>query len=308
MAGQLLNATLDGMAGAGRTTQRTITQQLNDGIRSFDFRVAVFERNLIINHSLVGPTVADVVSQITSWLSSSSSTGELLFLSFSHPFSFNHAYSAQLRALLVSQLGAYAFKQTDVQHGGSLQDTSFGNIIANGTSSKVIIILDDPLIDGNPDPALWPSSSLNWLATGGDYNAKSSAQLFQSFQTDYAKAGTSPISMGTNISPTPDIVIKIGIQYMLNLYYLGVFKQEVYDYVNEALKECGFDYTITDDGDYDSLFGWEDQLGVFSGRYNAILGVQPVSTANRLFILATDFYEDTESGDMVSLAISYSTQ
>ena len=66
MISQLLNATLDGCAAGRRTTEQTITQQLNDGIRSFDFRVAVFNNNIIINHSMAGPLLTDIVSQITN--------------------------------------------------------------------------------------------------------------------------------------------------------------------------------------------------------------------------------------------------
>lgn len=79
----------------------------------------------------------------------------------------------------------------------------------------------------------------------------------------------------------------------------------MYGYFNEALKDLGIDYFITDDGDYDSLYGWEDMLGVFSGRYGAMTGIQPVSHSNQIFILSSDCNEDTTNGDMVGLAIQY---
>ena len=122
MISQLLNATLDGCAGGGRTTQRTITQQLNDGIRSLDFGVAVFNNNIIINHSMAGPLLTDIVSQITTWLSTNS--GEILWLSFTHPFDFNHGYSNQLRDLLTSQLGPYAFTKSNVASNSTLPNSN----------------------------------------------------------------------------------------------------------------------------------------------------------------------------------------
>jgi hypothetical protein len=294
------------MAGGGRTTQRTISQQLDDGIRSFDFRVAVFNRNIIINHSMAGPLLTDVVSQITNWLATSS--GEILWLSFTHPFDFNHAYSAQLRDLLTSQLGAYSFKQSDLPSNTTLPNLPVGSILGNSTSSKVFLIVEDSLIDGYPDSRLWTSTNMSWIATGGDYTSTSAAALFNSFATDYTKAKGGPIGMTTIISPTPDTIVKIGIQYVLNQYDLGLFKDQVYEYFNAALKDVGIDYVVTDDGDYDSLYSWEDMLGVFSGRYGAITSVQPIAKSNQIFILSSDFNEDTTDGDMVGLAIQYCLQ
>lgn len=260
MISQLLNATLDGCAGCGRTTQRTITQQLNDGIRSFDFRLAVFNNNIIVNHSMAGPLLTDIVSQITTWLATSS--GEILWLSFTHPFDFNHAYSSQLRYLLTDQLGPYAFTMSSVASNSTLPNPTVGSILSNGTS-KVVLVLEDSLIDGYPDTRLWTTSDMSWMATGGDYTSKTSAALFASLATAYSNAKGSPIGLTTIISATPDVIVKIAIQYVLNQYNLGLFKDEVYSYFNEASKELGINYVIVDDGDYDSLYGWEDMLGVF---------------------------------------------
>jgi hypothetical protein len=149
---------------------------------------------------------------------------------------------------------------------------------------------------------------MSWMATGGDYTSKTSAALFASLATAYTDAKGSPIGLTTIISATPDAIVKIAIQYVLNQYNLGLFKDEVYSYFNDALKELGIDYVIVDDGDYDSLYGWEDMLGVFSGRYGAITSIQPVSHSNQIFILASDYNEDTANGDMVGLAIQYSLQ
>jgi hypothetical protein len=305
MISQLLNATLDGLAGGGRTTERTITEQLNDGIRSFDFRVAVFNYQMIIHHSMAGPLLTDIVKQISDWLATSS--GELLYLQFTHPFAFNHGFSTDLRNLLTSQLGAYSFSKTQVASNSTLANTKFGDIMVNGTS-KVILVLDDSLIDGYPDNRLWTTTDMSWLQIGGDYSSASAAALFQSFATDYTKAAGRPISMTTIISPTTDSIVKIAIQYVLNQYFLGMFKDEVYGYFNAALKDMEIDYQIVDDGDYDSLYGWQDMLGVFSGRYAAITGVQPVNKNNTMFILASDYNEDTSNGDMVGLAMDYSLQ
>ena len=149
---------------------------------------------------------------------------------------------------------------------------------------------------------------MSWLQIGGDYTSNSSAALFQSFQNDYTKAAGRPIWMTTIISSTADAIVKIAVQYVLNQYDLGLFKDEVYGYFNDALKDLGIDYQIVDDGDYDSLYGWEDMLGVFNGRYAAITNVQAVSKNNTIFILANDYNEDTSNGDMVGLAMQYALQ
>lgn len=93
------------------------------------------------------------------------------------------------------------------------------------------------------------------MATGGDYNSKTSAALFTSLATAYMSAKGSPIALTTIISATPDATVKIAIQYVLNQYNLGLFKDEVYSYFNATLKELEIDYVFTDDGDYDSLYG-----------------------------------------------------
>jgi hypothetical protein len=89
--------------------------------------------------------------------------------------------------------------------------------------------------------------------------------------TDYVKAGR-PIWMTTIISLTTDSIVKIAIlvQYVLNQYNLSLFKDEVYGIFNDALKDLGVDYQIVDDGDYDSLYGWQDMPGVFSGRWGRL--------------------------------------
>jgi hypothetical protein len=66
---------------------------------------------------------------------------------------------------------------------------------------------------------------MSWIATGGDYTSSSASALFNSLATDYAKAKGGPIGMTTIISSTPDVIVKIGIQYVLNQYDLGLLKE-----------------------------------------------------------------------------------
>jgi hypothetical protein len=155
---------------------------------------------------------------------------------------------------------------------------------------------------------LWTTTDMSRLASGGDYNSPTSAALFSSLATAYTKAAGSPIELTTIISGNADAIVKIAIQYVLNQYNLGLFKDEVYGYFDAALKDLEIDYVITDDGDYDSLYGWEDMLSVFSGRYGAITSIQPSLRSNQIFILSSDYNEDTTNGDMVGLAIQYSIQ
>ena len=198
------------------------------------------------------PLLTDIVSQLTSWLATS--TGEILWLSFTHPLDFNRGYSSQLRDLLTTQLGPYAFTKLNVASNSTLANTSINIILSTGTS-KISLVLDDSLVDRYPDTPSWTTSDMAWLASGGDYTSQSRAALFESLFNDYAKAKGSAIAMTTIISATPDAIVKIAIQNVLNQYDLGVFKDEVFEYFNDALKDLGIGYVITADADYDSLYG-----------------------------------------------------
>jgi|SRR5579859_1447373 len=115
--------------------------------------------------------------------------------------------------------------------------------------------------------------------------------------------------MTTIISHTVDSIIQIAIQYIRNSKYnLGLFKDEVYGYFTDASQDLGIDYRAVDDGYYESLYGWEDMLGAFGGRHIAIRNVQSVGMGNTMFILASDYNEDTAIGDMAELGIKYALQ
>jgi len=75
-----------GVGSAARTQDLTILQQLQSGIRSFDFRVYFDTRDnsFYIQHALRGPLFQDVLSQMQMFLQANPTSGELILATISH--------------------------------------------------------------------------------------------------------------------------------------------------------------------------------------------------------------------------------
>ncbi|CAF2798165.1 unnamed protein product [Rotaria sp. Silwood2] len=130
---------------------RTIRQQLNDGIRFFDLRIYYdTDGSFYIQHGLRGPELNDVLHQVKSFLDIHSTSGELIFLSISHtnfgidpeilPAKVTTIIQNNLKSYLYMPANSVGVKNFDFQ---SLKDITLFSITTtrlHSTSPKVIIL------------------------------------------------------------------------------------------------------------------------------------------------------------------------
>ncbi|KAK3371789.1 PLC-like phosphodiesterase [Lasiosphaeria ovina] len=108
-----------------RTQDMNILQQLQSGIRYFDFRVYFDSRDntFYTQHALRGPAFSDILSQIQTFLTANPSSGELIFAYISHTNLKSYPEQVPALAKLVNSYiapGNIYFQPTPV--GGSSFD------------------------------------------------------------------------------------------------------------------------------------------------------------------------------------------
>ena len=133
---------------------RTIGQQLNDGIRFFDLRLYYdTDASFYMQHSLRGPQLEDVLAQIRNFFDTDSTSGELVFLCISHTNFRNDPIRlpARVATIIQNYLKPYLYmpansvgvKDFDLQ---SLKDVTLSSITTtdgHGVSPKVIVLNTD---------------------------------------------------------------------------------------------------------------------------------------------------------------------
>jgi hypothetical protein len=147
----LLDYILDTTLRISISQDRTIRQQLDDGIRFFDLRIYYdTDGSFYVQHSLRGPELNDVLRQVKSFLDIHSASGELIFLCISHTnFGIDpEVLPAKVATIIQNNLKPYLYmpensvgvKNFDFQ---SLKDTTLSSITTtslNSTSPKVIVL------------------------------------------------------------------------------------------------------------------------------------------------------------------------
>lgn len=133
---------------------RTIRQQLDDGVRFFDLRVYYdTDGSFYIQHSLRGPELNDVLSQIRHFLDVHSTSGELIFLSISHtnfgddpeklPSRMATVIQNNLKPYLYVPANSAGIKHFDFQILSNMTLSSITTTDSNVTSPKVIVLNTD---------------------------------------------------------------------------------------------------------------------------------------------------------------------
>ena len=133
---------------------RTIRQQLDDGIRFFDLRIYYdTDGSFYIQHALRGPELNDVLLQIRHFLDAHSTSGELIFLSISHTNFANDPENlpSQVATIIQNNLKPYLYvpansvgmKHFDLENFGNMTLSSITTTDSNVTSPKVIVLNTD---------------------------------------------------------------------------------------------------------------------------------------------------------------------
>jgi hypothetical protein len=147
----LLDYILDTALRISISQNRTIRQQLDDGIRFFDLRIYYdTDGSFYIQHGLRGPELNDVLRQVKSFLDIHSTSGELIFLSISHtnfgtdpeilPAKVATIIQNKLKPYLYMPANSVGVKNFDFQ---SLKDMTLSSITTtslHSTSPKVIVL------------------------------------------------------------------------------------------------------------------------------------------------------------------------
>lgn len=133
---------------------RTIRQQLDDGIRFFDLRIYYdTDGSFYIQHALRGPEVNDVLSQIRHFLDVHSTSGELIFLSISHTNFGDDPQNlpSRLATIIQNNLKPYLYMPANSEGVERFNFENFRNMTlasitttdSNITSPKVIVLNTD---------------------------------------------------------------------------------------------------------------------------------------------------------------------
>ena len=117
------------------TQGRTVTEQLNDGIRYFDLRTCLNtdDDNMYIVHAMYGMNVFDVIDEISAF--TKANTEEIVLLDFNHFYEMTNSSHDQLYNKLVS-----AFGDTMIPQSSCLTDT-IGDFWKN--QQNVIVFYDE---------------------------------------------------------------------------------------------------------------------------------------------------------------------
>ena len=133
---------------------RTIRQQLDDGIRFFDLRIYYdTDGSFYVQHSLRGPELNDVLLQVKSFLDTHSTSGEVIFLSISHtnfdidpvilPAKVARIIQNNLKPYLYMPKNSVGTKNFDFQSLKNMTLSSITTTRLNSTSPKVIVLNTD---------------------------------------------------------------------------------------------------------------------------------------------------------------------
>ncbi|CAF0792629.1 unnamed protein product [Adineta ricciae] len=149
----LLNYIVDTTLRIAISQNRTIRQQLDDGVRFFDLRIYYdTDGSFYIQHALRGPELNDILVQVRSFLDAHSTSGELIFLSISHtnfgtdpeklPSRVATIIQNHLKPYLYMPANSTGIKNFDFQ---SLRNTPLTSITTASyrTSPKVMILNTD---------------------------------------------------------------------------------------------------------------------------------------------------------------------
>jgi hypothetical protein len=151
----------------GKATNRSILQQLEDGIRMLDLRICSSDGELRTFHGCTGPLLSDVLSQIKQFLQSTKREVVLInasHMSSGHKRGLSPAEHEAFANLILATLGEHLYPYAS--DGGPLEQVPMGKITGVGgqSQSKVVFFYDDdyrPNLSEAAQHLLWPQAEYN---------------------------------------------------------------------------------------------------------------------------------------------------
>lgn len=134
-------------------TQRSeVGQQLADGIRWFDFRVAHRDGEFRFQHMFLGKTYDEILGEVADFLGQEHVTDELVVLKFSHFNARDQFPHAKFLKLIKDKLGGYVYRRSE---GATLPTVRIGDAVQDGPG-VIVVYDDDQFVEGKV--TLWPWS------------------------------------------------------------------------------------------------------------------------------------------------------
>lgn len=319
-AALLLEEAIGAVKGLATANNSTVAQQLEDGIRAFDLRVALdaSDDTFKIYHGLFGPTLDSIYDQIADFLATY--RGEIVYLNLSH-FSPTLTSDQMDRFCqeVVYKLGAWAMLRRN--DGDTILNDPFeltyNQIVGVPASSRIILV--NPSADPN-NPYFWPVGYCPPVDTRYE-------DEYSSTWDDYALQG-----IYTNVEQTDDMIPAqlahfehyLEIDKPLALYmtltpstvsYSEIIVTNLGDAVITLGTELGDPGIVLIGESFKILHGVENRFGFttlleLSQRVDRELEhfvvenfVPLMPDGNRISMIFADYYETTE---LVELAISLS--
>jgi len=154
--------TFAGVKGLATANQSSIAEQLANGMRGLDLRIAQSDGAFFTYHGLCGTPLATVLQDIAAFLQQSGG-GEIVYVTFGHYEGFRPGTPAEQNLLqqIESALGAYAY--VPQFENGAIANDVFAQtwqqiVTLNGTApqaSRVVLVQGE---SGSTSAPFWPKS------------------------------------------------------------------------------------------------------------------------------------------------------
>lgn len=295
-----------------RTTTKSVGEQLEMGIRSFDFRILYHksDRSFYTYHGLIGNKFTKILDEIEAFLASTEK--ELLYICFGHWEGFDNNFD-EFSSLVKEKLGRFAYKR-ECNEEGIITNNPFEKKLKNilnqdGLFSSRVILVNEK----SEDAIFWPSSynpskpNKEEQAVVGSFTAsskKSTVIKEQKKQFQYAKEHKLPFALCLNLTPSNEEAAAIVLaQLSTSLDTLGasIASNPLY-WPTAARLECmARELSVyKEELSYNSL----EALSVkMNKKLSKILNeFQAVEKTNQINFIFTDYFENSS---LVDLAIAY---
>lgn len=302
-----------GTRGLAMCTNKTIDQQLNDGIRAFDLRVYLSSKGAYTHHTLVGPSVEAMLSSIRSFLQSTN--GEIVIVQMSAWIAEKdktkryQAFATKVQ----KEIGEYAY-QKKMSNGvitNPVFEQTYNDIFSQkkGPGSRVILVFNGAPVSVSNDPMIWDSDQLGMSGSYPNTTSKDNMISDQKSKFTSAQSSGKPFRLYMTLTPQSDDCKTIVATKISNelpdkiaplITWIPGVKEELAKLIRNTIgiKEWKND--------------WRTVKGL-SNKVNGDLGKTLKENfqgpglnndkSNIITILYTDFYENTT---VVDMAIEYS--
>ncbi|MDY6940739.1 MAG: hypothetical protein SWY16_24155 [Cyanobacteriota bacterium] len=298
-------------------THKTTKEQLEEGIRGFDWRIYYNreEDEYYSYHGLVGVKMTDVLGELREFLNSTQ--GEIVYITMGHYQGFDRDRYLDFANFIKTALQDYAYiRETDDK--GQIQnhpfDRTYGQIIAQDGSAKSRVILVNAKSD---DPVFWPgdysppdSGPDNEVLYGYYTHTTDKEEMLktQREQLDLAREKGLPFALYMTLTPSfADVLdrILVTLASALDRFANSLMSDPSKIPIAIALKAV-----IAGLKSADNKFSWfslKDLSDIANEDFVATVLERFIDTPdeNEISLLYLDFYETTEA---VALAIALSNK